>query len=179
MPVSNLSKSWRSNTVAILLAMPLSTSVAGQQMEEVVVIKAFTPDEKLQTSEVSELLDADDMSIAGDSDIGAALKRLPGLSLVGGRFIYVRGLGERYSSTYVNGTSMPSPEPLQRAVPLDLFDTSVVKNVLVQKTHSANYGIEFSGGIVDIRTAAVPNEPFFKIKTSTSYLRKSVLIDLY
>ena len=169
MPVSNLLKSWRSNTVAILLAMPLSTSVAGQQMEEVVVIKAFTPDEKLQTSEVSELLDADDMSIAGDSDIGAALKRLPGLSLVGGRFIYVRGLGERYSSTYVNGTSMPSPEPLQRAVPLDLFDTSVVKNVLVQKTHSANYGIEFSGGIVDIRTAAVPNEPFFKIKTSTSY----------
>ncbi|MCH1488333.1 MAG: TonB-dependent receptor plug domain-containing protein, partial [Pseudomonadales bacterium] len=154
MPVSNLLKSWRSNTVAILLAMPLSTSVAGQQMEEVVVIKAFTPDEKLQTSEVSELLDADDMSIAGDSDIGAALKRLPGLSLVGGRFIYVRGLGERYSSTYVNGTSMPSPEPLQRAVPLDLFDTSVVKNVLVQKTHSANYGIEFSGGIVDIRTAA-------------------------
>ena len=145
MPVSNLLKTWRTNTAAVFLALSVSTSAAGQQMEEVVVIKAFTPDEKLQTSEVSEVLDADAMSIAGDSDIGAALERLPGLSLVGGRFIYVRGLGERYSSTYVNGTSMPSPGPLQRAVPLDLFDTWVVKNVLVQKTHSANYGIQFSG----------------------------------
>ena len=73
MPASNLLKIWRSNTIAILLALPLSTSVAGQPMEEVAVIKAFTPDEKLQTSEVSEMLDADAMSIAGDSDVGAAL----------------------------------------------------------------------------------------------------------
>jgi TonB-dependent receptor len=64
---------------------------------------------------------------------------------------------------------MPSPEPLQRAVPLDMFDTSIVKDVLVQKTHSANYGLEFSGGAVDIRSAALPNESFFKIKASSSY----------
>ena len=94
---------------------------------------------------------------------------MPGLSLVEGKYIYVRGLGERYSSTYVNGTLLPSPEPLQRAVPLDLFDTSVAKNVLVQKTYSANYGLEFSGGVVDIRTAGIPDEAFFKLKLSSAY----------
>ena len=64
MPASNLLKIWRSNTVAVFLALSVIAPAGGQQMEEVVVIKAFTPDEKLQTSEVSEVLDADDMSIA-------------------------------------------------------------------------------------------------------------------
>ncbi len=140
-----------------------------QQVEEVIIQADYIPDEKLTTSEISDVLDAEDMSIAGDGDIGAALKRLPGLSLVDGKFVYVRGLGERYSTTYVNGTPLPSPEPLQRAVPLDLFDTSIAKNVLVQKTYSANYGIEFSGGVVDIRTAGVPDEGFFNVKLSTAY----------
>lgn len=140
-----------------------------QVVEEVVVDAEYIPDEKLATSEVADLLDAETISIAGDSDLGGALKRVPGLSLVGGKFIYVRGLGERYSATYFNGTPMPSPEPLQRAVPLDMFDTSITKNVLVQKTHSANFGIEFSGGLVDIRSAAVPDESFFKLKLSTAY----------
>lgn len=157
-------------SVALFACLAISQAVAQSgEVEEVVIKAEYVPDEKLATSEVADLLDAETMSIAGDSDLGGALKRVPGLSLVGGKFIYVRGLGERYSATYFNGTLMPSPEPLQRAVPLDLFDTSVTKNVLVQKTHSANYGLEFSGGAVDIRSAAVPDEGFFKFKLSTSY----------
>ncbi len=157
--------------VLVLSSTLLPVYVAAQPttIEEIHIVSDFIPDEKLETSEVADLLDADTMSIAGDSDLGGALKRVPGLSLVGGRFIYVRGLGERYSSTYFNGTPMPSPEPLQRAVPLDMFDTSITRNVLVQKTHSSNFGIEFSGGAVDIRSAAIPEEDFFKIKLSTSY----------
>ena len=151
-------------TIAIGASM-----VRAQQIEEVIIQADYIPDEKLTTSEISDVIDAEDMSIAGDGDIGAALKRLPGLSLVDGKFVYVRGLGERYSTTYVNGTPLPSPEPLQRAVPLDLFDTSIAKNVLVQKTYSANYGIEFSGGVVDIRTAGVPGEGFFSLKLSAGY----------
>lgn len=142
---------------------------ANEQVEEVIIVSDYIPDEKLETSEVADLLDAETIGIAGDSNIGEALKRVPGLSLVGGRFIYVRGLGERYSSTYFNGTPVPSPEPLQRAVPLDLFDASITRNVLVQKTYSPNYGIEFSGGVVDIRSSAVPDENFVKFKIDTGY----------
>ena len=162
--------------VGILMAIAVSglvfsqASVWAQQMEEVVVTVDYIPDEKLQTSEVADILDAEDMSIAGDSNIGESLKRLPGLSLVGGKFVYVRGLGERYSSTYFNGTPIPSPEPLQRAVPLDLFDSSIISNVLVQKTYSPNYGAEFSGGVIDIRSAALPDENFFKLKLGTGLM---------
>ncbi|MGB5326398.1 MAG: TonB-dependent receptor plug domain-containing protein, partial [Pseudomonadales bacterium] len=157
--------------IALIYAALLGPPAIAQQqdVEEVLVSGSFIPDEKLDTSEVSEVMNADDMSIAGDSNIGDALKRLPGLSLVGGKFIYVRGLGERYSSTYFNGTLMPGIEPLKRAVPLDLFDASITSNVLVQKTFSTNYGAEFSGGVVDIRSAALPNESFFKIKYGTGY----------
>ena len=136
-------------------------------VEEVVVTANYIPDEKQETAEVADLLDIDDISISGDSNVGEALKRLPGLSLVGGRFIYVRGLGERYSSTYFNGTPVPSPEPLQRAVPLDLFDSAILSNILVQKTYSANYGADFSGGIVDIRSATTPTESYFKLQVGS------------
>lgn len=140
-----------------------------QEIEEVQITASYIPDEKLETAEVAELLDASDMSLTGDSNIGDALKRLPGLSLVGGKFVYVRGLGERYSSTYFNGTLMPGIEPLTRAVPLDLFDTSVTSNVLVQKTYSVNYGGEFSGGVVDIRSVALPDDRIFKLKIGAGH----------
>lgn len=146
-----------------------SHSLYAQTIEEVVVTIDFIPDEKLNTAEVAEVLDAEDLSISGDSNIGEALKRLPGLSLVGGKFVYIRGLGERYSSTYFNGTPVPSPEPLQRAVPLDLFDSGIISNVLVQKTYSPNYGAEFTGGVIDIRSAALPSENYFKFNLSTGY----------
>jgi hypothetical protein len=157
----------RSTILILVFIMPLRLS--SQEIEEVIVTVDYIPDEKLQTAEVSDILDADDISIAGDSTVGDALKRLPGLSLVGGKHIYVRGLGERYSATYFNGTSVPSPIPMQRSVPLDIFGTSIIQNLLVQKTYSPNYGAEFSGGIVDIRSSALPDEGFFKLKFSSGY----------
>ena len=139
------------------------------EVEEVVISAEYIPDEKLATADISEVLDVGDMSITGDSNVGDALKRLPGLSLVGGKFIYIRGLGERYSSTYFNGTPMPGIQPLSRAVPLDLFDTNVIANTLVQKTYSAEYSAEFTGGAVDIRSAVVPDENGFEFSVKTGY----------
>ncbi len=155
--------------LAVMTVLFVSCPSMGQEIEEVVITVDFRPDEKLQTAEVSDILSAEDITVAGDSNVGDALKRLPGLSLVGGKFIYVRGLGERYSSTYFNGTPIPSPIPLQRSVPLDIFGTSIVESLLVQKTYSPNYGAEFSGGVVDIRSSALPDEAFFKIKLSTGH----------
>lgn len=161
--------------VLAFLLMSVVTGLVAQELdvEEVTIVGEYIPDEKLETSEVSDILDAEDISIAGDSNIGEALKRLPGVSLVGGKFVYVRGLGERYSSTYFNGTPLPGVQPLKRAVPLDLFDPSVTSSVLVQKTYSVNYGAAFSGGVVDIRSAAIPDNDFFKFKLKTGYETES------
>ncbi len=156
--------------LAFLLILVAPSLIAQElDVEEVTIVGEYIPDEKLETSEVSDILDAEDISIAGDSNIGDALKRLPGVSLVGGKYAYIRGLGDRYSSTYFNGTPIPGIEPLKRAVPLDLFDSSVTSSVLVQKTYSPNYGAGFSGGVVDIRSANVPDENFFKLKIKTAY----------
>lgn len=128
----------------------------------------FIPDEKRSTSEVSSLLDTSDFSLSGDSDAASALSRVAGISTAQNRFVYVRGLNERYSSATLNGSPLPSPEPLRRVAPLDLFPTSVLESILVQKTFSPNLPGEFGGGLVDIRTRAVPDEAFFEAKIGIS-----------
>jgi len=85
-----------------------------------------------------------------------------------GKFIVVRGLNERYSSLTLNGSPLPSPEPLKRVAPLDLFPTSVVGSALVQKTFSPQYSGEFGGGLIELRSKSIPDEKFFEIGLSIS-----------
>jgi outer membrane receptor protein involved in Fe transport len=86
--------------------------------------------------------------------------------VVGDGFVYVRGLGDRYSLALLNGLPLPSPEPLKRVVPLDIFPTDVVASSLVQKSYSANYPGEFGGGVINLTTVAVPDESFLSIGVS-------------
>ena len=136
------------------------------RQQSVVVRGQFIPDEKRSTSEVSSLIDAGDFQVSGDADAAAALARVAGISTAEDRFVYVRGLNERYSSATLNGSPLPSPEPLRRVAPLDLFPTSVLRSILVQKTFSPNLPGEFAGGLVDIRTKTVPDEAFFEVSAS-------------
>lgn len=137
--------------------------------EEIVVKGRFIPDEKRATSEISNILDVEDLKLTGDSDIAGALQRVTGLSLVSGRFVFVRGLGERYSSALLDGSPLPSPEPLNRVIPLDIFPSSLLSGALVQKTYSPQYPLEFGGGVIELRTKAVPDERFFSIGVSGEF----------
>jgi len=112
------------------------------------------------TTQVISVLSAEDIARTGEGDIAGALGRVTGLSVVGDGFVYVRGLGDRYSQALLNGLPLPSPEPLRRAVPLDLFPTDVIASSLVQKTYSPNFPGEFGGGIINLTTLAVPDAPF-------------------
>jgi outer membrane receptor protein involved in Fe transport len=119
----------------------------------------------VRTPNIATFLTPEDLQRQGDDSAAAALRRVTGLSLVQGKFVYVRGLGERYSAALLNGSPLPSPEPLQRVVPLDLFPNSVLSNVVVQKTYSAKYPGEFGGGLIDLQTLAVPDEPFLSFSS--------------
>ncbi len=134
------------------------------EIEEVVVMGKFVPDERRDTSEISNVLDKEALDMLADSTVGDALSRVTGLSLVGGKYVYVRGLGERYSSTLINRFRMSSPVPFQKTVPLDIVPKSIVENLLVQKTYSAQYPGDFSGGLVDIRTLATPDQNYFNLE---------------
>ncbi|MDY6981833.1 MAG: TonB-dependent receptor plug domain-containing protein, partial [Pseudomonadota bacterium] len=138
-------------------------------IEEVVVAARYIPDEKRSTAAIANVLDASAFQAAGDSNVADGLKRVSGLNLQGGKFVYIRGLGERYSSTVLNGSTLPSPEPINRVVPLDLFPASIIDSVLVQKTFSAQYPAEFAGGTIQMRTKAVPSESFFDVSGSLGY----------
>lgn len=130
--------------------------------DEIIVRGVNIPDEKRATSEISALLDETSFDRTGDSDIAEALRRVTGISLSQGRFVVVRGLNERYSSVTINGSPLPSPEPLRRVVPLDIVPTSILAGALVQKTFSPQYSGEFGGGLVELRTKGMPDEPFFE-----------------
>ncbi|MGH8286419.1 MAG: TonB-dependent receptor plug domain-containing protein, partial [Steroidobacteraceae bacterium] len=144
-----------------------ATAPAGQEIQEVVIRGENIPEPMVTTAEISSFLLPEDLQRQGDDTAAAALRRVTGLSLNQGKFVYVRGLGERYSSALLNGSALPSPEPLQRVVPLDLFPSNIIENVLVQKTYSAKYPGEFGGGLIDMQTVAVPDKPFLTVSFST------------
>jgi hypothetical protein len=79
------------------------------------------------------------------------------------RLVYVRGLGDRYSLALLNGSPLPSPEPLRRVVPLDIFPSGVIASSLVQKSYSVNYPGEFGGGVINLTTKSVPRDAFVTI----------------
>ena len=151
-----------SPVVAEEASTPTPTGITSP-MEEVIVLGRFIPDEKRTTSEISNVLDEEALGLLADSSVGDALSRVTGLSLVGGKYVYVRGLGERYSSTLLDGSRISSPVPFQKTVPLDIVPKSIVRNLLVQKTYSAQYPGDFSGGVVDIRTRATPEENYLDL----------------
>ncbi|MEZ5710351.1 MAG: TonB-dependent receptor [Blastomonas sp.] len=128
---------------------------------EIIVQGRYIPDPVRNTASVVSVLSTEDIARSGDGDIAGALERVTGLSVDSGGFVYVRGLGDRYSQALLNGTPLPSPEPLKRVVPLNIFPTSVLASAVVQKSYSVNYPGEFGGGIINLTTAAIPEESFF------------------
>lgn len=118
--------------------------------------------------QVISVLSSADIARTGEGNIAGALGRVTGLSVVGNGYVYVRGLGDRYSLALLNGLPLPSPEPLKRVVPLDLFPSSVIASSMVQKSYSANYPGEFGGGVINLTTKAVPRDPFISISFGMS-----------
>lgn len=115
-------------------------------------------EERRQSAAVADILGAEQMSKSGDSDAAAALRRVTGVTLVDGKFVYVRGLGERYSSTLLDGAQLPSPDPERRVVPLDLFPTDILESIVIQKTWTPDMPGEFGGGVVSLRTRRWPSK---------------------
>lgn len=129
----------------------------------IVVTGRLNRDPAQTSAQVTSVLSTEDIARTGEGDIAGALSRVTGLSVIGNGFVYVRGLGDRYSLALLNGSPLPSPEPLKRVVPLDLFPTSVVSSSMVQKSYSVNFPGEFGGGVINLTTRTTPDETFVTI----------------
>ncbi|CAA0081990.1 Uncharacterised protein [Zhongshania aliphaticivorans] len=154
-----------SNAIAQEAVPEQSEQFSPSSLEEVVVVgrlqsvAASLDDERLELPYSADFLGFEAISRAGDSTIGAALRRVTGVTLVDNKFIYIRGLGERYSNVTVNGAAVPSPDLARSVIPLDLFPSSIVESLKVQKSWGPELPANFGGGAIDIRTRSVPSGP--------------------
>ena len=151
-----------------------STNLPGG-IEEVVVTGRFISssqqlvNERMTDAFATDLLGADTISRLGDSTVAAALRRVPGLTLVQDKYVYIRGLGERYSQSTLNRAQIPSPDLTRNVIPLNVFPTSIVESLRVQKAWSADLPANFGGGAVDIRTKGIPDSLTFKFEAGLGH----------
>jgi TonB-dependent receptor len=124
--------------------------------------------ERKQAPMITDNMGAVEMRENGDSDAAAAMTRVTGLSVVDD-FVFVRGLGERYSNTTLNGAVIPTTEPDRKVVPLDLFPTGLIDNVKVAKSFSPDQSAEFAGGLVQIEPLKFPTGPTVDISYSVGF----------
>lgn len=124
--------------------------------------------EQKKSDKIQDGVSAAQISRAGDSNAAEAAKRITGLTVVDDKYVYVRGLGDRYTTTVINGAPTPSPEPEKKTVPLNLFPTALLESITAIKTFTPDLPGVFAGGNVNIKTKAYPDELTAKLSTSTS-----------
>ena len=152
------------------------------QLDEVVVSSTVLKDSESglvafqrKSANVVDGISTQSFKKSGDTNLSVALKRVTGVAVQsgqqsgGGQYVYVRGLGDRYTRTMLNGMSIPGLDPDRNDVQIDIFPTSVLENVVIYKTPSANLPGDFTGGLVDIETKNFPTEKITSISFGVGY----------
>ena len=119
---------------------------------------------------ITDNLGSQEMRRNGDTDAAAAMQRVTGLSVVDNSYVFVRGLGERYSNTTLGGASLPSTEPDKKVVPLDLFPSALIDSVQISKSYSADKPADFAGGLVQIVPLKISNRPVLDLAYGTKWI---------
>jgi hypothetical protein len=117
---------------------------------------------------VSDNIGAETIAKSPDADAAEIVQRVPAVTIKDNKFIFVRGLGERYSSAILDGSRLPSPDPERRVVPLDLFPSEFIDSISIVKTFTPDLPGDFSGGLADINLLDFPQQLTYGIGISTS-----------
>lgn len=113
-------------------------------------------EERRDASVVQDAIGASQIGDSPDGDAASAVRRVPGLTLVDGKYVYVRGLGDRYSNTTLNGSVMPSSESDRKSASLDIIPSELVESIVTAKTYSADKPGDYAGGLLQIETRQFP-----------------------
>jgi outer membrane receptor protein involved in Fe transport len=103
------------------------------------------------------------------SDGADVLKRMTGITIADSKYAFIRGVGDRYNNTMLNGSNLPSTDPEKRTFAYDLFPASLMENVLTSKTFIADKPADFTGGLVEINTIEFPAKFIFDLSLSSAY----------
>ncbi len=149
------------------------TAKANKQTETAVMVmqkKAGIVMDGISSQQISRL---------GDSHAAAALKRVTGVSVQGGKYVFVRGLSDRYTKTTLNNAEIPALDPEKNTVQMDIFPSNIIENIMVRKTFSPEMPGESSGGLVDIATKDFPEKFTLHFSTSWKYNTQASMNDQF
>jgi hypothetical protein len=135
--------------------------------------------EQRQSANVVNAITAEEISRSPDGDAAQAVQRVSGVTVQDGKYVFVRGLGERYTTTSLNGARIPSPEPERKVVPLDLYPASLLEGITTSKTFLPDLPGDFSGAEVNIRTKEFPASRQATFSISTGFNSRATGQDLY
>jgi hypothetical protein len=134
--------------------------------------------ERKQAPVITDNIGAQEMRDNGDRDAASAMERVTGVSIVENSYVFVRGLGERYSNTTLAGSVLPTTEPDKKVVPLDLFPTGLIDSVQVNKSYSPDKSAEFAGGLVQIVPIKLPSQPVFDLSYGIGFFSNATGKDI-
>ncbi len=149
------------------VTVSLTTQVVTASSERGTVNEAL--DKQRTAVGVVSSVTREQISRSPDSDAAQAVQRVSGVTVQDGKYVFVRGLGERYTTTSLNGARIPSPEPERKVVPLDLFPSSLIQSVTTSKNFTPDQPGDFSGAQVDIRTREFPARGQIQFSSSMGY----------
>ncbi len=134
----------------------LATTVVTAEAERGSVGDAL--DQQRSATGIVASISAEQMSRSPDGDASQAVQRVSGVTVQDDKTVFVRGLGERYTTTTLNGARLPSADPEKRSVPLDMFPSGLLQSISTQKTFTPDMSGDFAGAQVDIKTREFPAE---------------------
>lgn len=118
---------------------------------------------------VSDGISAESIKRTPDKTTSDVLKRISGTSIQDNKFVIIRGLNDRYNTTYLNGSPLPSTEPDKKAFSFDIFPANMLDNLVIHKTASPDLPGEFAGGVIEINTKSTPDKNFQSISAGSGY----------
>jgi outer membrane receptor protein involved in Fe transport len=126
-------------------------------------------DRQRNSSAIINTVTSEQIAKSPDGDAAAAVSRVSGVSVQDGKYVFVRGLGDRYTTASLNGARLPSPEPERKVVPLDLFPAGLIQSVTTSKTFTPDQPGDFAGASVNIQTKEFPAKRTVVVSSASGY----------
>jgi TonB-dependent receptor len=172
----------RSEVAVLESVMFEETSVREDMAVEIVAKRSEASDVAFLAKKQNSINSIDGVTFdlvqrTGDANAAAAVQRVVGVTVEGGKYVFVRGLGDRYSKTMLNGAELPGLDPNRNTVQMDIFPSNLIDNIVVYKNFTPNLPGDFSGGLVDVRTKDFPAKFTMRASASTSFNDQASLND--
>lgn len=175
-----LSANADNNFIEIILGNSEKTNLTGvtvvatsRRQENTNALIAF----QRNNTSLSSGLAADFIRRTPDKNTGEVLRRVSGASIQDNKFVIIRGLSDRYNSAYINGAALPSSEPDKKAFSFDIIPSTLIDNIIINKTATPDLTGEFAGGLVQIKTKDIPTSNQLIVGFSLGFNTQSVFED--